>query len=51
VTIWFWIILGFALLCIFACSMEAFERRWARAFVCGLFAVNAFVFLSFGWVS
>lgn len=50
-SIWFWIIFGFALLAIAACSNECFQRRWARAFVCGFAALDAFWFLSLGWVS
>lgn len=49
-TIWFWVIFAFALVAIAACSMCAFEKQWARASVCAFAAVDAFVFLSFGWV-
>ena len=50
-TLWFWLILFAALVCITASSMCAFDRKWFRAFVCGFFAFDAFAVLATGWVS
>lgn len=49
-TPWFWLIFFAALALIAASSLFAFERQWLRSFVCGFFALDAFAFLSIGWV-
>lgn len=47
---WFWLVLALALAAVATCSLACFEKRWLRALISGGLAVEAFWFLSGGWL-